>query len=176
MKRLLVLVLVSGIVFIASGCSVQQAFVLPMGVRSSTQQVLIADATREAFKSLDLTEFQGKKVYLEVNVLSQRDGDESPEETYITSHLKNELLKVGAVTVQEEAGANISLIIDATAGADFYRREIPIIVVSYLTKGCVTYKAMLYNVTDKKIISTKEGKAEGEYKETYVLGIIGPFH
>jgi len=176
MKIFILMVLLIGIACVCCGCRIHQAFILPMGIRSSTQQMLVAEATKEAFKTMDLTDLQGKKVYLDVNTLSQRNSDESPEETYISSHLGNELLKVGAVVVQEETAADVALIVNATAGADFVYKEIPIILFTYLTKGCVSYKAILYKLPERKILSMKEGKDEQEYKETYVLGFIGPFH
>jgi hypothetical protein len=148
-------------------------------MRSSTQQLLVAEAIEEAFKSLDLSDLQGKKVCLEVNALSERGSAESPEETYINSHLENELLKVGAMIVAEESGADVALVINATAGADFFHRKILDEAICYtdLTKSGVSYKAILYSLPEKKILSLKEGKAEEEYRETYIfLGIIGPFH
>lgn len=159
-----------------SGCTVpQEAFILPVGVRSSTQQVLIAESTESAFKTLDLADIQGKKVYLRINALAARAGEESPEESYIRSHIENMLLTVGATAVNDEGAADFALIINATAGADFYRRGLAPFVFSNLTKCCVSYSATLCKLPERKIISMKKGKGEEEYKETFIM-FIGPFH
>ena len=94
-RKLSICIILFACAVVSFGCA-SKVYVGPSSGRSAENQLLISRAADEAFKSLDLGEFGGKKVHLEVYGLAAKASTQGPEEAFIANHLVEKLGKAKA--------------------------------------------------------------------------------
>jgi hypothetical protein len=162
------------ILFLTSACATKRYWGPTMG-RSADSQFTPVDALEKALKTASFERFRGKTVSIEVYSLTERTGEESPEERFLRSWLGEKLASQGAQIVN--SGNPCDLILDVKArvfGIHQTRRDFIPLVYMEITEGIVDLHLTTYESDSGQILHTEDLKGEAKYREDYILYMFGP--
>jgi len=144
--------------------------------RSADSQFTPADALEKALKTATFERFSGKNIWIDVYSLTERTGEESPEERFLRSWLKEKLSSQGARVAPSRNQAEVLLDVKARVfGVHHTRRDFIPLVYMESTHGIVDLHLTFYDREAGKIIHTEDLKGEARYLEYYIFYMIGPF-
>jgi hypothetical protein len=144
--------------------------------RSADSQFTPADALEKALKSSSFEKYRGKKVWIEVYSLTERTGEESPEERFLRSWISEKFVSQGARVAPSKDQADIWLEVKARVfGVHQTRRDFIFFFYSESTHGLVDLHFTYYEKDSGNILNTEDLKGEARYREYYIFYIIGPF-
>jgi len=162
------------IFFLASACATKRYWGPTMG-RSADSQFTPADALEKALKSASFDRYRGKSVWIEVYSLTERTGEDSPEERFLRSWLAEKLAAHGARLANSVNQSEILLDVKARVfGIHQTRRDFILLLYVELTDGIVDLHLTAYEQESGKILHTEDLKGEAKYREYYILYIFGP--
>lgn len=145
--------------------------------RSADSQIAPADALERALRTASFDKFRGKTVWVEVYSLTERTGEESPEERFLRSWLAEKLAAQGARMAAGREGAEILLDVKARVfGVHQTRRDFIPLVYAEITRGIVDLHMTAYDRAARSILFTEDLKGEASYREYYILYMIGPIY
>lgn len=133
------------------------------------------DALEKALKTASFERFRGKTVWIEVYSLTERTGEESPEERFLRSWLAEKLASQGAQIAN--SGNHCDVILDVKArvfGIHQTRRDFIPLVYMEITEGIVDLHLTTYEIESGKILHTEDLKGGVKYREYYILYMFGP--
>ncbi len=164
-----------GLLFI-SACATKRYWGPTMG-RSADSQFVPADALEKALQSAPLDQYRGKNIWIEVYSLTERTGDESPEERFLRSWMGEKLTSKGARLAPSKNQAEVLLEVKARVfGVHQTRRDFIPLIYAEITSGIVDLHLTAYDRESMKILHTEDLKGEARYREYYIFYIIGPFY
>jgi hypothetical protein len=144
--------------------------------RSTDSQFLPADALEKALKSASFEKYQEKKLWVEVYSLTERTGEESPEERFLRSWISEKFIAQGARRALSKEQADILLEVKARVfGVHQTRRDFILLYYSESTFAMVDLHLTYYERESGKILQTDDLKGEALYREYYIFYMIGPF-
>lgn len=162
------------IFFLVSACATKRYWGPTMG-RSADSQFTPADALEKALKSASFDRYRGKTVWIEVYSLTERTGEDSPEERFLRSWLGEKLVAHGARLANSVNQSEILLDVKARVfGIHQTRRDFILLLYIELTDGIVDLHLTAYEQESGKILHTEDLKGEAKYREYYILYIFGP--
>lgn len=148
----------------------------PVSGISANAQITETLALGRMIDRLDLKEYSGQKVFLDVVTLTERLTERSPEETFIHSSLSEKLFEQGVRVVSSEADADLRLTARARAfGVDRIRRDLPFIYYAETIHGWADFHFALYDLKEDRVIATFDRVARASLRESFWLYMIGPF-
>jgi len=167
--------LIGLIFFLTAACATKRYWGPTMG-RSADSQFTPADALEKALKSASFEKYRGKKIWIEVYSLTERTGEESPEERFLRSWIGEKFVAQGARVATSRDQADISLEVKARVfGVHQTRRDFIPLFYAESTHGIVDLHLTYYEKESGKIMQTEDLKGEARYLEYYILYMIGPF-
>ena len=164
-----------GLIFVlASACATKRYWGPSMG-RSADSQFTPAEALEKALKSASFERFRGRTIWVDVYSLTERTGEESPEERFFRSWLSEKLISQGARIAPSRSLAEILLDVKARVfGVHQTRRDFIPLVYMESTQGMVDLHLTFYEREAGKILHTEDLKGEARYLEYYIFYMIGP--
>jgi len=168
-------ILIGLIFFLTASCATKRYGGPTMG-RSADSQFTPVDALEKALKSASFEKYRGKKLWVEVYSLTERTGEESPEERFLRSWISEKFVSQGARVAPSKDQADILLEVKARVfGVHQTRRDFILLYYSESTYGMVDLHLTYYEKESGKILQTEDLKGEARYLEYYIFYIIGPF-
>ena len=168
-------ILIGFIFFLTASCATKRYGGPTMG-RSADSQFTPADALEKALKSASFEKYRGKKVWIEVYSLTERTGEESPEERFLRSWISEKFVSQGGRVAPAKDQADILLEVKARVfGVHQTRRDFILLYYSESTYGMVDLHLTYYEKESGKILQTEDLKGEARYLEYYIFYMIGPF-
>lgn len=162
------------ILLLTSACATKRYWGPTMG-RSADSQIAPAEALEKALRAASFERYRGKTVWVEVYSLTERMGEESPEERFLRSWLGEKLTAQGARLAPSKDQSDVLLDVKARVfGVHQTRRDFILLFYSELTTGIVDLHLTSYERTSGKILHTEDLKGEARYREYYIFYIIGP--
>jgi hypothetical protein len=166
--------LIGLIFFLTAACATKRYWGPSMG-RSADSQFTPVDALEKALKSVSFEQFRGKKVWIDVYSLTERTGEESPEERFLRSWLSEKMIAQGVKVAPTHGQYEILLDVKARVfGVHQTRRDFIPLVYAESTHGIVDLHLTFYERESGKILHTEDLKGEARYLEYYILYMIGP--
>jgi len=167
--------IVACLILLSPGCATKRYWGPTMG-RSADSQFTPADALEKALKSVSFEPFKGKTLWIDVYSLTERTGDESPEERFLRAWLSEKLASQGVRIAPSRAETEVLLDVKARVfGIHQTRRDFIPLIYMETTDGFVDLHLTFYERTSGKILNTQDIKGEARYREYYILYMIGPF-
>ena len=174
MFRSLRILFICLIAFLAFACATKRYWGPSMG-RSADSQFTPADALEKALKTASFEKYRGKKIWVEVYSLTERIGDKSAEEEFLLSWMKEKLVSQGAVVASTRDRSEILMEVKARVfGVHQTRRDFIPLFYGELTTGIVDLHLTFYDQNTGKIVQVEDLKGETNYREYYILYMIGP--
>ena len=165
-----------GFIFILTAACATKRYGGPTMGRSADSQFTPADALGKALKSVSFEKYRGKKLWIEVYSLTERTGEESPEERFLRSWISEKFVSEGGRIAPSKNQADILLDVKARVfGVHQTRRDFILLFYSESTYGMVDLHFTYYEKESGKILQTEDLKGEARYREYYIFYMIGPF-
>jgi hypothetical protein len=172
-KAWILFFLAGGLLF--GGCA-SKVYVGPSSGRGAENQMLISRAADQAFKKTDFTKFADKKIFLQVFGLAAKAAAQSPEESFISNHLLEQLSRAGARVVPKMENADLHLTVSLRiAGVDIVARDFYYTYHHTSIRGVVEAHMAWYDVKTGKLVDTEDALGVIFYRERYWLYIFGPY-
>lgn len=155
-------------------CATKRYWGPSMG-RSADSQFTPVEALEKAAKSSSFDCYRSKTVWVDVYTLTDRFGEESPEERFLRAWMNEKLAAQGTRLAAQRGQAEVILEVRARVfGIHQTRRDFIPIIYWEATDGLVDLHLTAYEKESGKILSTEDMKAEAKYREYYIFYIIGP--
>lgn len=167
-------VLVFGLLLSAAGCATNR-YQGPTSARSADFQIATSQAIEKALNKVSFSGYEGKKVWIEVFTLTQRVGNESPEEGFIKNWAGEMLRRNNAAVALSEAGSDLRLDIRAKAvGVTKTRRDFIPVYYSERTSGVAELHLTAYDSKTGGILFTQDVSGKTGYTQVYWVYMFGP--
>ncbi len=165
-----------GFIFILTAACATKRYGGPTMGRSADSQFTPADALGKALQSASFEKYRGKKIWIEVYSLTERTGEESPEERFLRSWISERFVSQGGRLAPSKDQADILLDVKARVfGVHQTRRDLILLYYSETTHGLVDLHFTYYEKESGRILQTEDWKGEALYREYYIFYMIGPF-
>jgi len=155
-------------------CATKRYWGPSMG-RSADSQFTPVEALEKATRSLSFERYRGKAIWVESYTLTDRFGEDSPEERFLRAWMNEKLASQGARPAARKDQADI--ILEARAkvfGVHQTRRDFIPLIYWEATDGMVDLHLAAYERESGKFLHAEDLKAEVKYREYYIFYIIGP--
>ena len=171
--RTMVGLLVLGMLFLPA-CATKRYWGPSMG-RAADSQFTPVEALEKAIRFLSYEPYRGKSVWIDVFTLTDRFGEESPEERFLRAWMNEKLVAQGARIAAQRGSAEVLLDVKARVfGIHQTRRDFIPLLYWEGTDGLVDLRLTAYAKGSMEIIYTQDLQAEARYREYYIFYIIGP--